>query len=480
MRNITKRIFLNALTCPTLGWLMRQDQIPNPITAAARFQIEQGIEIGKRARALCPTGHLIATHNFNSAVAATQNLMTHPNTQTLFEPAFHTDDFAARADILKRKSDSWHLTEVKSSTNDKTDFIDDMAYTAMVIERSGFNISGVSLLLISKEFRLGMEPENLFVEIDHTDAVKVRIDDFKPVCTEFEELTRMPEKPDPELRFACRGCDMFKDCTGQGIGNHIFDLPRLNHARFNELTDSGIVCIEDIPSGFSLTVNQARVKDCVQLKKPLVEDRLKPDLEAVSWPAYYLDFETVMTTIPLYPDLAPYAQLPTQYSIHKCSESGHVIAHSEYLADLDRDCRHELAEHLLGDLKGEGSIIVYTSFEKTIINSLARLYPDLAANLNLLIDRLVDLEAIIRKNFYHPGFHGSTSIKRTLPVLVPDMSYEGLEIGDGYTAMAVFALMALGKYEDSEAETLKKQLLEYCKQDTLAMVKLHEQLLEYV
>jgi len=459
---------------------MRQNQIPNPITAAARFQIEQGLEIGRRARALYATGRLIATHDFNSAVTETQNLMTHPNTQTLFEPAFLTDDFATRADILKRKSDSWHMTEVKASTNDKQEFIDDMAYTAMVIERSGFNISEISLLLISKDFRLGMSPENLFVELNHTEEVKARIEDFKTVCTELEELTRTPEKPGPELRFECRGCDMFKDCTGKGIGNHIFDLPRLNQARFDELTDSGIVCIEDIPSGFSLTVNQARVKDCVQLKKPLVEDRLKPDLEAVSWPAYYLDFETVMTAIPLYSNLAPYAQLPTQYSIHKCSEPGHVIAHSEYLADPDRDCRHELAEHLLGDLKGEGSIIVYTSFEKTIINSLARVYPDIAADLSLLIGRLVDLEAIIRKNFYHPGFHGRTSIKRTLPVLVPGMSYDVLDIGDGYTAIAVFALLALGKYEDSEAETLKKQLQEYCKQDTLAMVTLHEQLLEYV
>ncbi len=187
-----------------------------------------------------------------------------------------------------------------------------------------------------------------------------------------------------------------------------------------------------------------------------------------------------MTAIPLYPDMTPYTPLPTQYSIHKCSEPGHAIAHSEYLADPGRDCIRELAEHLIFNLKGEGSIIVYTSFERTIINGLARVYPNLVADLNLLIDRMVDLEAIIRKNFYHPRFHGRTSIKRTLPVLVPEMSYEGLEIGDGHTAMAVFALLALGKYEYSEVETLKRNLLEYCKQDTLAMVKLHEQLLEYV
>jgi len=481
MRPITKRIFLTALTCPTLGWLMRQDQIHNTITATDRFMIEQGQEIGKRARALYPKGTLIATRDFQSAVATTPNLMNDPNTQTLFEPAFLTDDFATRADILTRKPDgSWHMIEVKASTNDKPEFIDDMAYTTLVIERTGFNISEISLLLISKEYRLGMPPENLFVERNYTEEVKTRVEEFKPICTELEELTRTPKKPEPELRLQCRGCDLFNDCTGKGISNHIFNLPRLNQVLFDALTASGILRIEDIPQGFSLTGNQNRVKMCVQSNKPQIEARLKPDLDVVSWPAFYLDFETVMTAIPLYPDLAPYAQLPTQYSIHKCSEPGHVTVHSEYLADPSRDCRLELAERLIADLKGAGSIIVYTSFEKTIINGLARLYPDLAADLNLLIGRLVDLEAIIRKNFYHPGFQGRTSIKRTLPVLVPEMSYDELDIGDGFTAMSVFALMAFGKYEVDEAETFKKQLLVYCKQDTLAMVKLHEQLVAYV
>ncbi len=207
MRPLTKRIFLTALTCPTLGWLMRQDQIHNTITAADRFQIEQGQELGKRARALYPEGTLIATREFDSAVAATPNLMSDPDTKTLFEPAFLTDDFATRADILTRKPDgSWHMTEVKASTNDKAEFIDDMAYTTFVIERTGFNISEISLLLISKEYRLGMPPENLFVELNHTKEVKTRVEDFKPICTELEELTRTPQKPEPELRLECRGC----------------------------------------------------------------------------------------------------------------------------------------------------------------------------------------------------------------------------------------------------------------------------------
>ena len=34
------------------------------------------------------------------------------------------------------------------------------------------------------------------------------------------------------------------------------------------------------------------------------------------WPAYYLDFETTTTVVPVLPGLAPREQFSTQYSIH--------------------------------------------------------------------------------------------------------------------------------------------------------------------
>ena len=186
-----------------------------------------------------------------------------------------------------------------------------------------------------------------------------------------------------------------------------------------------------------------------------------------------------MTAIPLYPDIAPYTQLPTQYSIHKYSDVGIFDDHLEYLADPSKDCRRELAENLISNLEQSGSIIIYSSFEKTVVNSLASLCPDLSGKLTALIDRMVDLEAIIRNNYYHMGFQGSTSIKRTLPTLVSEMTYDNLEIGEGSSASAAFACLALGRYDNAAAESVKRNLLVYCEQDTQAMVKLHERLYEF-
>ena len=483
MRHVSKNIFLNALACPTLGWLMRSGGITEQITGALilgeRLRIEQGIEIGRRARGLYPGGLIIDETDIASASRKTRSLMNDPKVSIIFEGAFLVGGFATKADILKRKDDGWHLIEVKSSVNDREEFIDDMAYTAMVIDRCGFDISAVSLLLISKDFRLGMKDEKLFVRIDHTNDVLNRVEVFKPYWEPIEKITRKPAKPGPKLRFECRNCEIFRGCLGKDIENHIFDIPRLTQSKFDKLVESGVVRIENIPDEFPLTKNQARMRDCVRTNKPFVGDTLKNEFESISWPAYYLDFETVMTAIPLYPDIAPYTKILTQYSIHKCSEPSRVIDHFEYLADPSRDCRRELARNLINNLKGEGSIIVYGSFEKIIITGLGKMYPDLSRGLNSLIDRITDLEAIIRRSFYHPDFNGRTSIKTTLPVLVPDMSYDELEIADGDSAAATFAYLVQGKYEESEVETVKRNLLEYCKQDTLAMVRLHQRLVEY-
>ena len=120
----------------------------------------------------------------------------------------------------------------------------------------------------------------------------------------------------------------------------------------------------------------------------------------------------------------------------------------------------------------------FTDYEEGIIRELIELSPELSEELNHIIERLVDLEKIIRENYYHPDFHGRTSLKITLPVMVPEMTYDGMDIADGETASVYFALMALGKYTDEEVEKIKKNLLTYCKQDTLAMVEIHKKLLE--
>jgi len=479
-KNVTKNIFINTLACPTLGWLMRvmEAKKSEPPTLGEIFRMEQGRDIEMRARSLYPGGLLIEDANLELAHKKTISAIKNPHVSAIFGATFLVDRFVTKADILQRVKGGWRLNEVKSSVVDKPEFIDDMAYTAMVAEKGGLEISETSLILISKDFRLGMDNDRLFAKIDRTDEVQGRVDLFKPSWETVEKITRAPKKPDAKLRFVCRKCDLFEECLGAGIKNHISEIPRLSEKKYDELATRGIVRIEDIPDSFCLTERQARVRESVKKNQPIAGHEFKKRLESLSWPVYYLDFETVMTAVPLYPDIGPYYNIPTQYSVHKYSGSGRDPEHYEFLADPCRDCRKEFGESLIETLGDSGSVIVYGPLEKTVLSSLANTLPAFSNEIKSLIERLINLEQIVSANFYHPDFHGSTSIKSVLPALVSDMSYDPLEIKDGASAMAAFAYLALGRYKGEKAEEVKKNLKTYCAQDTLALYKVQQRLIQ--
>ena len=77
---------------------------------------------------------------------------------------------------------------------------------------------------------------------------------------------------------------------------------------------------------------------------------------------------------------------------------------------------------------------------------------------------------------HHPAFAGSFSLKAVLPALVPDMTYEGMEVADGTDAGLAWESLVRGGLDQVEREKTRKALLDYCGQDTMAMVKVIEKL----
>jgi hypothetical protein len=84
--------------------------------------------------------------------------------------------------------------------------------------------------------------------------------------------------------------------------------------------------------------------------------------------------------------------------------------------------------------------------------------------------QIVDLRDIFSDQHYvHPGFRGSTSIKMVLPVLSPELSYEGLAIREGATASEQWWEMVSGAGGPEKRREIGDALREYCKLDTYAM-----------
>ena len=107
----------------------------NP-TAGELLRLEEGLEIGKRARRIFPDGVLVSGPNISHMSKTTTRLMEDAAVQMVFEATFHIGGCTAKTDILRRQGNGWHLIEVKSDTGDKPELVDDLTYTAMVSVKS--------------------------------------------------------------------------------------------------------------------------------------------------------------------------------------------------------------------------------------------------------------------------------------------------------------------------------------------------------
>ncbi len=110
-----------------------------------------------------------------------------------------------------------------------------------------------------------------------------------------------------------------------------------------------------------------------------------------------------------------------------------------------------------------------------MLHELAARYGDLAAGLRSLAERIVDLHPIMRRHYYHPAMHGSWSIKAVLPTLAPELSYETLgAVRDGLAAQTAYLEAIDPKTPAARRAALRRALLDYCRHDTLALVRLVE------
>jgi len=124
------------------------------------------------------------------------------------------------------------------------------------------------------------------------------------------------------------------------------------------------------------------------------------------------------------------------------------------------------------DIGNEGSVISWhASFEKTQNREMDKWFPESAVFLENVNDRMGDLEDVFKTAYVDVRFDGSTSIKKVLPIICPDLTYDDLEIQDGTFAMEGWERML--KAEPAKADGIAQSLLSYCERDTLAMVEIY-------
>lgn len=482
---LSKSRFTAGLQChKRLYFLVHQPELAAEPDESAQAMFDQGIEVGRLARELFPEGVLVeAEHSeLNKALAQTSGLVKDGKAPAVFEATFDHQKVLVRVDVLERlaKSKQWKLIEVKSSTKVKDYHLPDVTIQRFVLEGQGFTVIPCVMHLNREYVYDGRAHDlnKLFTIEDVTAETDDLIRDFpaevRAQLMMLSENTAPEIEPGPQCSSPFQ-CEFFDFCNMPVPREHVSCLPRISESKLQKLAGLGVTSIRDIPPGFPLTEMQQHAFASAVSGKPWFSKELGKKLKELKYPIYFMDFETLGPAIPRFAGMSPYDQFPFQWSVHVQRKGRNELEHFEFLAEDASNPSLPFLKSLIEVLGETGQIIVYNEpFESGVLTSLASLFPKYKSAINKLQGRLWDLLPVVRAHTYHIDYRGSFSLKDVLPALVPEMTYEGMEVAEGNAAGLAWERMIHGEVDDAEKRKLRAALLAYCKQDTLAMVRLLE------
>ncbi|MBI2774731.1 DUF2779 domain-containing protein [Candidatus Dependentiae bacterium] len=492
---VHKSIYIEYLQCAKNAWLKlhKKQELQDLLapTDSEHAIMNKGNLVELWARRLFPEGILIEVHGEDAALLTKSYI--EKKTSVLFQSTFYHDQFLVRNDVLEynKRTGKWSLYEIKGKNSlyeskDKIDHIEDISFQAIILKEQGIELENLFIIHLNKDYlRINdIEIDKLFIINNVTENVKER----ESLTRERMQRAKIDLHQDKEEASIC-------SCISQGRNAHcktfsysyphvpeisVHDIARINEKRLSILVNSNILTIDDIPASFALTDIQSNQVNSYKFKKTIIDDMaIKQELDKLTYPLYFLDYESYAHPIPLFSGFKPYKHIPFQFSLHVLTDANSEPTHFEYLHEADCDPSEIIIQKLAAMIGPSGTIIVWhKSFEQKINTELGERhssYNDFFQNLN---NRIFDLEEIFKNQLYvHSGFNGKTSIKNIFPILVPELSYDKLMIQDGMDAGEKWFSMMNKELSSSEKSKIAEDLKQYCRLDTYAMYKIWQYLL---
>lgn len=477
---LSKSQFIRGLQCMKSLWLLKnRPEFRTPPDEAQQMIFDTGTDVGVLAQQLFPGGAEIVFDykKINENIQKTRDLID-SGVKTIYEATFLHDDVLVMVDILHQGENGWELYEVKSSTSLKPVNENDVAIQYYILKGSGIELSKASLVHINNEYsRAGdLDVFELFKEIDLTENVISKQEFVMNEISKMKETVgKGKSEPIIDIGLHCYNpykCDYYDYCWSHIPQKSIFTLTGMQMKKKFKLYKNEILSFSDIPLEYSLTNAQQKQVDAEMYGSKFIDrERIKAFLETLIEPIGFLDFETFQQAVPGFDSQRPYEQIPFQYSLHRLQKGD--LKHTEFLGNPGKDPREELLKQLIEETEDHATILVYNmSFEKRVLNALAQTFPKYKSEIENIINKIADLMIPFReKAYYLAAMEGSYSIKKVLPALVPELNYDELDIGDGMTAMRSYSSL-INTTDAKKIEEIRKALLEYCRLDTLAMVRI--------
>jgi len=494
MLSLSKSKYCGLWQCPKIAWLNKYKPEVMEVSPALQDRMDTGNVVGDLAMGLF--GDFVEVTSVKedgridiaTMIKRTQDEMA-KGTNVICEASFSYNGLYCAVDILRKEDNGWSIYEVKSSTSAEKDvYTADVAYQKYVLEHCGVTLCHVYLVCINNEYIFdgSLDIHQLFKITDITAPVALEQRNIEANIFIGERILNNPNEPDIDIAERCMNpysCAYWNYCTRHVPTPSVFDLYRMQFKKKLEYYHKGVVRYEDLILDPDMT-NPMRLRQlefALENKGAYVNKAgIRDFLDTLSFPLYFLDFETMQLVIPQFVGTRPYEQIPFQYSLHYIEYKGGPLLHKEFLAESGEDPRRAIAEALCRDIPRNVCVTAYNkAFECTRLKELAEQFPDLADHLLNIRDNMKDFLVPFQSGYYYnKAMGGSFSIKSVLPALFPGdpaLDYHNLEgVHNGGEAMNLFPrIKDLSPAEQAKA---RHDLLKYCELDTYAMVKVWEEL----
>jgi hypothetical protein len=483
--NLSKSKVMAYRQCPKRLWLEVHRPELREDSAGAQKLFKAGNRVGEVARRLYDrrgTGSLIdvSAEGYAGALERTKELLSRNG--PIFEAGFSAAGVLAFADVLVRRrragSPAWHAIEVKSSSKVKPQHEEDLAVQAFAMRKAGLVPGGFAIAHVDTKwtYRGHEDYRGLLKEVDLTAGTKKRMKEVPQWVAGAAGVASARKEPAIGMGAHCAkpyACPFNGHCA-ESEPKTTYPVAWLPNVRTKALkafiADARVRDVRQVPDDL-LNERQLRVKQQTVLGRPFLDARAAAAVKADFRPARFLDFESVMFAVPIWPGTRPFQQILFQFSLHTVRPDGEV-AHEEFLDLSGAEPSRPLAEALIRACGEKGTIYVYSaSFEVTRIRELAARYRDLARPLKAILARIKDLRPVAENHYYHPAQQGSWSLKAVAPTVAPELDYDNLDgVADGGAAgEAYMEAIASGTTAARKAD-IERQLRMYCGRDTEALV----------
>lgn len=480
---LSKSRLISAWQCPKKLHLEKFHPELGEITANMESLFATGHQVGAIAQKFYGTADSVViafNRKMGLMIHETKALIEGGADFPIFEATFQHEGVLVRVDVLMPVRKGWRAIEVKASTSVKDHHVLDCAIQDWVMRHVGLSIESTSLTHINNQFVYpgGENYDGLLIEEDLTDQVRTMETGVVDLIAKARDAVAGP-MPTINVGPQCikpYHCQFQSYCWPTDTEFPISGLGG-SKAKLGDYVALGWHDIRDVDVDSITAETQLRIHRVTNAGEPEVLDGARQILQALAYPRYYLDFETIAPAVPFWVGTRPYAAVPVQWSCHIDDGAGdgsiESMHHEEFLDLSGRPPMRALAERLIECLGDSGPVLMYTSYEEGVITRLIESFPDLAEPLHKIIDRLFDLHPVVKGNYYHPKMLGSWSIKAVTPCIAPHMNYAELEgIKEGMAASDGFIEAIDPETDLVRKAELEEQLLRYCRFDTEAMVEI--------